>query len=268
MAHDNLGDGLVAGRHAAFDQAGATGRRMRRRRRCSVRNQSDTIVRSMGAYSRCAGRLRSVRRSAQVALCAVAIIASGCGTVVHSARVGRSIIEAELRRSPPPLARLHADANRLIRGGPRAFAGLVRSVRGYPIVINEWASWCSNCVFEFPAFQRMAAKYGARVAFVGVNVEDNNGEASAFLRRFPVTYPRYFDPGQNIATATEAVEGSGPAKGDTTSETRPGHGAGHGALSELRRVRRSGADGQGSAVHRAPAPRRRRSQSPTFQLRS
>src|SRR3954453_14660752 len=38
--------------------------------------------------------------------------------------------------------------------------------------------------------------------------------------------------------AAESVEGSGPAKGNTTGETRPGHGAGHGALSGLGRVRR------------------------------
>ena len=38
--------------------------------------------------------------------------------------------------------------------------------------------------------------------------------------------------------AAEMVEGSGPAKGNTTSETRPGHGAGSGAPSELGRVRR------------------------------
>ena len=38
--------------------------------------------------------------------------------------------------------------------------------------------------------------------------------------------------------AAEAVEGSGPAKGNTTSETRSGHGGGQGALSELGRVRR------------------------------
>jgi hypothetical protein len=38
--------------------------------------------------------------------------------------------------------------------------------------------------------------------------------------------------------AAEAVEGSGPAKGNTTSETRPGHGAGQGAPSKLDRVRR------------------------------
>src|SRR4051812_657748 len=38
--------------------------------------------------------------------------------------------------------------------------------------------------------------------------------------------------------AAESVEGSGPAKGNPISEARPGHGAGHGALSELGRVRR------------------------------
>ena len=38
--------------------------------------------------------------------------------------------------------------------------------------------------------------------------------------------------------AVEAVEGSGPAKGNTVSETRSGHGAGQSVLSELGRVRR------------------------------
>jgi group II intron reverse transcriptase/maturase len=52
-------------------------------------------------------------------------------------------------------------------------------------------------------------------------------------RVLPVKLPNNAQGG-----AAEAVEGSGPAKGNTTGETRPGHGAGHGAPSELGRVRR------------------------------
>ena len=58
--------------------------------------------------------------------------------------------------------------------------------------------------------------------------------------------------------AAEAVEGRGLAKGNTASKTRPGRRAGQGAPSALDRVRRVAAEGQGRAVHRAPAPRRRR----------
>jgi thiol-disulfide isomerase/thioredoxin len=106
-----------------------------------------------------------------------------------------------------PLSELHAEANRLIQGGPRAFTALLHRLRGYPIVINEWASWCPNCVFEFPAFQRMATKYGSRVAFVGVDVEADDDQAAAFLRKFPVTYPSYVDPDQSVARSLEASGG-------------------------------------------------------------
>jgi cytochrome c biogenesis protein CcmG, thiol:disulfide interchange protein DsbE len=55
-----------------------------------------------------------------------------------------------------------------------------------------------------PAFQRMAVKYGRRVAFVGVDVEDHHDAAAAFLHDFPVTYPSYIDPDQSIARSLEA----------------------------------------------------------------
>ena len=50
----------------------------------------------------------------------------------------------------------------------------------------------------------MAAKYGNRVAFIGVNVEDDHDSAVAFLRKFPVTYPSYVDPHQDITRSLEA----------------------------------------------------------------
>ena len=58
--------------------------------------------------------------------------------------------------------------------------------------------------------------------------------------------------------AAEAVEGRRPAKGNAAGETRPGLSAGQGALKRAWSCAPSGSNGQGSAVHRAPAPRRRR----------
>jgi murein DD-endopeptidase MepM/ murein hydrolase activator NlpD len=40
--------------------------------------------------------------------------------------------------------------------------------------------------------------------FIGVDVEDARGPAIAFLRRFPVSYPSYFDHGQDIARSLQA----------------------------------------------------------------
>ncbi|MDQ6750710.1 MAG: hypothetical protein M3Z33_08175, partial [Actinomycetota bacterium] len=66
----------------------------------------------------------------------------------------------------------------------------------------------------------MAAKYGARIAFVGVNVEDHDDQASAFRRRFPVTYPSYVEPDQSTARAIQA-SGARPGR-YRSSRARPG----------------------------------------------
>ena len=62
-------------------------------------------------------------------------------------------------------------------------------------------------------------------------------------------------PNNARVAAAEAVEGRGPAKGNAASKTRPGRSAGQSAPSALERVRQVAREGQGSAVHRAPAPR-------------
>ena len=107
--------------------------------------------------------------------------------------------------SPPPLAALHSQANQLLGGGQTAFKARLASLRGYPVVVNKWASWCGPCQTEFPAFQSASVILGRRVAFVGVDGKDHNQAAAAFLRKFPVTYPSYVDPEENVARAIQAA---------------------------------------------------------------
>lgn len=106
------------------------------------------------------------------------------------------------RGSPAPLAAIHSQANQLLVGG--GLAGVkarIKALRGHPIVINKWGSWCGPCRYEFPFFQVLAVRYGKRVAFLGLNSEDNNGDARSFLEKFPVTYPSYSDPDASIGRA-------------------------------------------------------------------
>jgi cytochrome c biogenesis protein CcmG, thiol:disulfide interchange protein DsbE len=59
---------------------------------------------------------------------------------------------------------------------------------GKPVVVNFWASWCGPCADEAPVLQDAARRYGDRVTFVGVNVQDLDGDAQAFLHKYGVTY--------------------------------------------------------------------------------
>jgi cytochrome c biogenesis protein CcmG/thiol:disulfide interchange protein DsbE len=112
-----------------------------------------------------------------------------------------------LAGSPPPLAALHAQAGKLLPGGQSAYEKRISSLRGYPVVANVWASWCGPCRFEFPVLQKLSARYGKRVAFVGINSKDSDEAASSFLAEEPVPYPSYTDPDEDIAGSIGATIG-------------------------------------------------------------
>jgi len=109
-------------------------------------------------------------------------------------------LRADLVGSPAPLAALHAQAGQLLAGGSRAVTARLAALRGYPLVVNKWASWCLPCRSEFPLFERVAAAFGRRVAFLGLDSGDY-GDAPAFLAAHPVSYPSYVDRSGNIGTA-------------------------------------------------------------------
>ncbi len=98
---------------------------------------------------------------------------------------------ALLAGSPAALAALHRQAGRLL-GGEHALAARLRALRGYPIVLNAWASWCPGCQNEWPLFAAASARFGRRVAFIGVDTLDpSSGQARSWLAANPVSYPSY-----------------------------------------------------------------------------
>ncbi len=126
---------------------------------------------------------------------------AGCGSAARSAAPSAAQLAADFKASPAPLAALHRQANELLGGGASAFATELHRLRGYPIVVNKWASWCGPCRDEFPIFQRVAPQLGRRVAFLGDDVKDTTGAGKAWLESFPVSYPSYSDPSGAINNA-------------------------------------------------------------------
>jgi cytochrome c biogenesis protein CcmG/thiol:disulfide interchange protein DsbE len=144
-----------------------------------------------------------VRRLVVIAVCACVALVS-CGSDEQPESV--DIDSSRLKGAPAPLAALHSQANRLLDGGAEAFEKRVKALRGYPVVVNKWASWCGPCRYEFPFLQKQAEKRAKGVAFIGVNSDDNDGEAKEFLREYPVPFPSFKDPRLEVAAVFNAVQ--------------------------------------------------------------
>ena len=106
--------------------------------------------------------------------------------------------------APPPIRGLYNERNILLTGGQAAFDARLEQLRGYPVVVNKWASWCGPCRIEFPVFRDAAIRSAGRVAFVGLDTNDNDADAREFLGQEPIPYPSYVDPEGDIARKLKA----------------------------------------------------------------
>ncbi|HMC09401.1 MAG TPA: TlpA disulfide reductase family protein [Actinomycetota bacterium] len=77
-----------------------------------------------------------------------------------------------------------------------------RELKGSPVVVNFWASWCVPCRKEAPVLEATFKQYEGRgVRFVGVDYEDLESDAQRFVREFGITYPSVRDTGGTLASA-------------------------------------------------------------------
>jgi thiol-disulfide isomerase/thioredoxin len=143
--------------------------------------------------------------AALVVLLVVGVIElSGSSSAPSSAPLKLTIAQMQdrLAGSPQPLAALHAQAGELLQGNSSQLHARLTSLRGHPVVINKWASWCAPCRAEFAAFQRASLSQGRQVAFIGIDSGDSSrADALAFLRSFPVSYPSYYDQSGRLGAA-------------------------------------------------------------------
>jgi thiol-disulfide isomerase/thioredoxin len=167
-----------------------------------------------------AGARRRERRI-YVALASVLILLAAATAVIVSSRGsarGPTLTPVAAKPQPPP-----APPSRTLPRGVRAalianvgqanqilestVSAKLAQLKGIPVVVNQWASWCTNCRAEFPYFQQAGRQQAGRVAFVGLDSQDERANAEAFLRKFPVIYPSLFDPSAREAQSLGGGQG-------------------------------------------------------------
>ncbi len=76
----------------------------------------------------------------------------------------------------------------------------LRALRGVPIVLNIWASWCDPCRQEAPLLERTWRTVGRPrgVLLLGLDQQDAIGDATAFMRQYAVDYPNLHDAGNDV----------------------------------------------------------------------
>jgi cytochrome c biogenesis protein CcmG/thiol:disulfide interchange protein DsbE len=117
----------------------------------------------------------------------------------QAGRFDLAAAQRTLAGAPEPLAALHAQANALLPASTSTLEQRIKALKGHPIVVNKWASWCGPCRYEFPFLQQASVKFGKRIAFIGLDSGDADDAAAAFLKRFPLTYPSYVDRKARVA---------------------------------------------------------------------
>jgi cytochrome c biogenesis protein CcmG/thiol:disulfide interchange protein DsbE len=76
----------------------------------------------------------------------------------------------------------------------------ISELRGTPVVLNLWASWCTPCREESPRLREGWERMGPRgIAFLGLNIQDLRGDARAFSDEFGLTYPTVRDARRGVA---------------------------------------------------------------------
>lgn len=96
-------------------------------------------------------------------------------------------------RTPPRPAQVHPPAPDFIRESLDGRELSLSELRGKPVVMNFWASWCVPCRLEMPILDEAAKRHRGEVHFLGVNALDQPQQAKAFVRDLRLTFPSVVD---------------------------------------------------------------------------
>jgi cytochrome c biogenesis protein CcmG, thiol:disulfide interchange protein DsbE len=135
-------------------------------------------------------RLRTLPRGWLVISAVLPLFLVAGWIAVMAARGGAATGGAHIGQAAPDFALADLDGNPV----------RLSDLRGRPVILNFWASWCGPCVEEFPMLRQALADHaGQRVAVVGIVVRDNSEAARRFMASMDATWPAVMDPGEQVA---------------------------------------------------------------------
>lgn len=121
-----------------------------------------------------------------------------------------------------PWDRLAAYQNKFIGSGYPAWDKERDALAGIPIVVTQWASWCTSCAEEAPLLSSAAEYYQGKVAFIGINALDDRDQAEEFLQDNPLGMAQIEDTDGKILDNISQVGRSGlPRTTLISAEGRP-----------------------------------------------
>ncbi|MCR5523776.1 MAG: TlpA family protein disulfide reductase [Clostridia bacterium] len=90
--------------------------------------------------------------------------------------------------TPSPDLTVYDSAGRKVR---------LSELRGKPVVLNMWTTWCPYCLREMPHFEKLAKEYDGKIQFMMVDLVGSNGEtqkaAADYIAKQGYTFPVYYD---------------------------------------------------------------------------
>lgn len=94
----------------------------------------------------------------------------------------------------------------LLAGG-ESLSGRLEALRGRPVVLNAWASWCPPCREELPLFADAWRRFSSRADFIGADLEDEGESARRLLSEVRLPYRSY---AATLAEVSEVAPARGP----------------------------------------------------------
>jgi peroxiredoxin len=74
------------------------------------------------------------------------------------------------------------------------------SLKGKPIVLNFWATWCKPCEYEMPLIQEIFESYSSELVVIGVNVSEEMADVQNYLDQHELTFPVLLDMNHKVST--------------------------------------------------------------------